>query len=374
MSLLFKATALRTRISAFLIILLLGVLPLRSDQIELTNSAPSIPATGTDPDAKKEGPATITTQDLLRGILLTQEQLQNTQEQLQKVLSSFEKNQQNNERAFTTNAQLTQAKLDLMDKERHDSFESMQHSNKWVLRACGISIFLGLLALTSSAALQFATIRRLTVATSYLKNSQSIQALNLGDGHLLFSQAMEQTNTRLITMIDRLEKRVMEIESTRQLPVIADQNGVHPKSETNGHSSDANGHGAEIHEFAAPEGLETVNKVRTLLGKGPTLLKLDKAEEALFCLDEALSIDPSQLDALIKKGAALERLQRFPEAIACYDMAIAKDGTMTMAYLYKGAVFNRLERYSEALECYEQALKSRQKKEQAANVIFDELD
>jgi tetratricopeptide (TPR) repeat protein len=70
----------------------------------------------------------------------------------------------------------------------------------------------------------------------------------------------------------------------------------------------------------------------------------------------------------------LQRLQRFPEAIACYDMAIAKDGTMTMAYLYKGAVFNRLERYSEALECYEQALKSRQKKEQAANVIFDELD
>jgi len=224
MSLLFKANALRTRIAAFLIILFLGVLPLRSDQIELTNSAPSISATtGADPDTKKEAPATITTQDLLRGILLTQEQLQNTQDQLQKVLSSFQKNQQDNEHSFTTNAQLTQAKLDLMDKERRDSLESMQHSNKWVLIACGVSILLGLLALTSSAALQFATIRRLTMATSHLKNSQSVQALNLGDGHLLFSQAMEQTNTRLITMIDRLEKRVMEIESTRQLPVMAEK-------------------------------------------------------------------------------------------------------------------------------------------------------
>jgi tetratricopeptide (TPR) repeat protein len=109
--------------------------------------------------------------------------------------------------------------------------------------------------------------------------------------------------------------------------------------------------------------------VTMLLGKGQTLMKLDKPEDALGCLDEALALEPDNTDALIKKGAVLERLQRLPEAIDCYDRAIARDNTITMAYLYKGAVFNRMERYSEALECYEQALKTRQKGE-SADVVF----
>ena len=93
------------------------------------------------------------------------------------------------------------------------------------------------------------------------------------------------------------------------------------------------------------------------MSKSQTLLKLDKPEASLACLDELLTLDPANADALVKKGAVLERLQRLDEAIQCYDRAIAQDDSMTMAYLYKGSVLNRTERYGEALACYDQALK-----------------
>jgi tetratricopeptide (TPR) repeat protein len=118
----------------------------------------------------------------------------------------------------------------------------------------------------------------------------------------------------------------------------------------------SNGSAAELGDAppAAPDRMATIS---LLISKSQTLLKLDKAEAALGCLEEALTLDPANPDALVKKGAALERLRRLPEAIECYDRAIAQDSSMTMAYLYKGSLFNRMERYSEALACYEQALK-----------------
>jgi tetratricopeptide (TPR) repeat protein len=108
--------------------------------------------------------------------------------------------------------------------------------------------------------------------------------------------------------------------------------------------------------------LDKTGMITLLLGKSQTLLKLDKAQASLGCLDEVLALDPGNTDALVKKGAALERLLRFDEAIQCYDRAIAQDNSMTMAYLYKGSVLNRTDRHNEALACYEQALKNAGKK------------
>ena len=42
------------------------------------------------------------------------------------------------------------------------------------------------------------------------------------------------------------------------------------------------------------------------MGKGQTLLKLDKPEEAVVCFDKALAMDPGNTDVLVRKGAALE--------------------------------------------------------------------
>jgi tetratricopeptide (TPR) repeat protein len=307
-------------------------------------------------DARKVETALITNQDSQRSLLEIQEQLHNTQ-------LAIEKSRRDTESTVASNSQLLEARLARMDAERLDALRDIQHSDKLILTAAGIFIFVGFLVLLTSAALQVVTIRRISAAAAQL-GGQTVQHLSLGDGQLISSQALEQSNTRFLAMIERLEKRMGEMETGKQLT--ADTGAF---SGTNG-----NGNGHSLLENGSASTSNTASQIRTLLGKGQTLLKLDKPDDALDCLDELLSIDPGNQEALIKKGAALERLQRLPEAIACYDKVISMDSSMTIAYLYKGAVFNRMERYSEALECYELALKSRQKKEQAANVIFETAD
>ena len=60
-----------------------------------------------------------------------------------------------------------------------------------------------------------------------------------------------------------------------------------------------------------------------MIGKGQSLLNMDKAEEALAMFDEALAVVPEDPETLIKKGIALEKLRKLNEAIECYDRAIA---------------------------------------------------
>ena len=172
---------------------------------------------------------------------------------------------------------------------------------------------------------------------------------------MLGGQSAEESTTQFLAVIEKLERRIESLEKTV------------PNGLTDNHDS-SNGTNGKAELSAAEQAAATA---AVLMGKGQTLLKLDKPEEAIACFDEALTIEPGNTDVLVRKGAALERLQRMDEAIACYDQAIAADSTMTMAYLYKGGVYNRLERYSEALQCYEQALKTQQKGQQAANVIID---
>jgi tetratricopeptide (TPR) repeat protein len=127
-----------------------------------------------------------------------------------------------------------------------------------------------------------------------------------------------------------------------------------PPAATNGHAADAAADEAKVLD-------EKSQQIATLLGKGQTLLNLEKTAEALRCFDEVLALDAANAEALVKKGTVLERQGKVDEAIAYYDRAIASDNSMTMAYLCKGGVFNRLERYGEALECYEQALRTKEK-------------
>jgi tetratricopeptide (TPR) repeat protein len=121
-----------------------------------------------------------------------------------------------------------------------------------------------------------------------------------------------------------------------------------------------NGEPEPVAAEAAPPSSEAA-LISFLLGKGQSLLNLDKAEDALACFDEILSLRAGHPEALVKKGTALEKLRRLNEAVECYDQAIAADNSMTIAYLCKGGLFNRMERYSEALECYEKALRTQEK-------------
>jgi tetratricopeptide (TPR) repeat protein len=167
----------------------------------------------------------------------------------------------------------------------------------------------------------------------------------LSDSQLAMrGDSAQASGGKLLGALERLEKRVCEIEHAALVPHHSSETATGDHRGGNGTPDDAKG-----------------AQIALLLGKGQSLLHLDQAENAIQCFDEVLGIDSQNTEALVKKGAALEKLKRLEDAIACYDHAIAVDDSMTLAYLYKGGVFNQLERFSEALQCYEKALRTQQK-------------
>jgi len=338
-----------------ILLVLLGCLsPAFAANAANTNSA------SPDADAKSAEASLKTTQDYLRSYLEIQEQLHNTQ-------LAIEKNRQEAQAEAARNSLVLEERFSVMEKtlaaQRLEELKGIEHSDRMILIAAGIFAGVGFLVLLLAAFLQWTGVNRLATTAANL-SAYSSQVLGTGENQMLPSSVLEQSTNKFLDVIERLERRIQELElsvkSPQSLPESASTHDELKKLAL-----------AESAGEAMPSGSPTkTDAVTLLLNKCQTLLKLDKPEEAVGCLDEVLAIDPGNADALVKKGAALERLQRFTEAIEYYDRAIAQDNSMTMAYLYKGGVFNRMERYSEALECYEQALKTRQKGH-AANVIME---
>jgi tetratricopeptide (TPR) repeat protein len=277
------------------------------------------------------------------------------QEQLRDTQLAIDKNRQEAETAAASNSLLLDERFRLMEKvlanERAEQLSGLERSDQMILMAAGGFAVIGLLVLLLAAFLQWNAVNRLAAAAAGLSAAHAPRLLGAGENLLPPLPALEQSSARFLGLMERLEQRVHELEaSVKQPQSLSESAFAHDGS----NGSAAPPSAGKILAPAAPDQSAAIS---LLLGKSQTLLKLDKPEAALACLDEVLALDPSRADALVKKGAALERLQRFEEALQCYDRAIAADNTMTMAYLCKGGMFNRLERYAEALACYEQALK-----------------
>jgi tetratricopeptide (TPR) repeat protein len=139
--------------------------------------------------------------------------------------------------------------------------------------------------------------------------------------------AVEASNAQLLDVVERLERRINELESgQRLLPEI------------------------------------TSAKPADLLAEGQKYLDANLPLKALECFDKSLAAEPARADAMVKRAVALEKLGRDDEALAGYNRAIATDHTLVIAHLHKGGLLNRLRRYDEALNCYEQALVGQDKK------------
>jgi tetratricopeptide (TPR) repeat protein len=195
--------------------------------------------------------------------------------------------------------------------------------------------------------------------------------------HSAAASQPDQVSTRFLGAIERLEKRIGEMEHAAQAPASGGEinralnqskppaSKVAPAVAEDSsdlrisalHHKKSNGQPVA----ASATDAEKDSQVGLLVGKGQALLNLGQAEEALGCFEMAVALDTTNADVLVKRGMALEKLQKMEEAIDSYDRAIAANNSMTLAYLYKGAVCNRLQRFREALECYEKALTTEQK-------------
>jgi tetratricopeptide (TPR) repeat protein len=298
------------------------------------------PALAADAPSAPEA-APIGPQDFLRSYLQIQEQLHDAQ-------LAIEKNRQEAAAAAASNSLVLNERLESMEKnlanERLEQVRAIEHSDRMILFAAGIFAAIGFLVMLLAALLQWTAVNRLAAAASAV-SPRSSPLLGMGETQLPPLPALEQSSTRFLGLIERLEQRIHELESS--LPEAGSANGKSNGADT--HSSPR--------EISAPAAPDNSGTIQLLVSKSQTLLKLDKPEAALACFDEILTLEPTNAEILVKKGSALERLRRFDEAIQCYDRAIAQDDSLALAYLYKGGLCHRMERYSEALACYELALK-----------------
>ncbi len=259
--------------------------------------------------------------------------------------------------------------------ERERQQAETLRSNRTVLWVAAAFGGLGLIAVLLMPVLQWRTMSRMaevaTLRAGQLPAGGAAPALIGGEAVTApAEQAVSLSNQRLMSVIDRMERRIFELEHTTAqpganapVPVLAVPTPVNTTHGTHANGAQTNvtlPTGPEAPRRPAPNA-DQATWIAVLLNKARSLVSTNKPIEAVTCYDEILRLDPKHTEAMIRKGAALERLNRFEEALQCYDRAIETDGKLTLAYLSKGGVCNRLARYDEALKCYELALQAEEK-------------
>jgi tetratricopeptide (TPR) repeat protein len=289
------------------------------------------------------------TQDSLNAFLQIQAQLHNTQLLIESNRAAAAAEAQRD----ATNLSVRLESLEQnVAAQRTNEDEATRKAQRFTLILAGIFGGVVLTVMLFMAYFQWRTVTRLVELSTRHSSAPALEAgrhpssILPGDAPGALERATVQfSNTRLFDVVERLEKKLLELEHTARAPLA--EIASLPAEGDNG-ASPASGN----HEKG----------VANLLAEGQSLLNGNEPEKALECFDQALALAPKNAEALVKRAGALEKLNRFEEAIACYDDAIEADGSMTIAYLHKGGLFNRMSRYEEALQCYEHALHTHDQK------------
>jgi tetratricopeptide (TPR) repeat protein len=94
-------------------------------------------------------------------------------------------------------------------------------------------------------------------------------------------------------------------------------------------------------------------------GKGWSLYRLGRDEEALVAFDTAIAKYPALAPAYYGKGMVLHGLRKHGEALIAFDKAIERDPFLDHAYYGRGLALHDLKRYEEALEAFKQTIRIR---------------
>jgi tetratricopeptide (TPR) repeat protein len=285
------------------------------------------------------------------------------QEQLHAMQLSIESNRQESAETAQLNANDVAARIQVLEQtiaaQHAGDLESARKSQQFFLILAGTFGVVGLGIVVLLIYFQWRAFSQIVEIST-----RQPAALAMGNGHALSSvnavnefaaparAAVENSNARLLNVVDHLEKRILELEQATRVP-LAETTSTAPKQNTVQNGTAQNG--------ISPDAKDREECIANLLAEGQALLDASEPEKALECFDVALNLQSNHGEALVKKGGALEKLARLDEAIACYDRAIAANDSLTIAYLHKGGLFNRMARYDEALQCYERALQTQEK-------------
>jgi tetratricopeptide (TPR) repeat protein len=339
-------------------LLLLGLIAFATDPCDGADAPPL--ATTNAPVRTDE----TNSQEILRAWLQLQEQLHITQ-------LSIEQSRQAADKAAAENARLLGTRLDEIERalstQRARELESLQSSNRVMIVAAAAFGGVGCVAMLLMVWFQWRAVHRLAEISAALPlgrafgGQPALAGLPGAEAAWLAGGAAAESNQRLLGALEKLEKRLLELEHNTATPLPG-------APESKGESLDGVGSLNTNGNSQAGKADKSVNgsaaaqaRISQLLAEGQKLLEADQPQEAIASFDAVLALNTQNGEALVKKGAALEKLRKWDEAVEHYNQAIAADSSLTIAYLHKGGLFNRMERFSEALECYELALRTQEK-------------
>jgi tetratricopeptide (TPR) repeat protein len=319
----------------------------------LVLSFANLRADGTNAAASDLPPPDSSANEALRAYLQLQEQIHNTQ-------LTIEQNRLQAQAAAIQETLALSNRLQAIEQsmlmQRANDLEEAQRTSHMLMGVLAIFASVGLAAILLMVYFQSRAVSRLAdISTALAANRDfafsSANALELSEHGALASHSVQQSNARLLGLVQTLEKRIAELEHTAAVPL--------QEAQTVSANNETQEPEPELTSLEKPAGFAK------LLEQGQALLTSDRPEEAIACFDEILAVEPNHAEALVKKGTALEKMRQPQEALECYDRAIAADSSLTIAYLHKGGLCSRLEKYGEAMECYERALHTQEKKQAA---------
>jgi len=293
--------------------------------------------------------------EALRAYLQLQEQIHDTQLTIERNRLQAQAAAAQQEAAFSNRLQALQETL---VAQRANELEEAHRANQLLLTVIEVFAVVGFAAVLLTVYFQSRAVSRLADISTALSASRGLAlspsvALTLDEKDALASGSVEQSNARLVNLVQHLEKRIAELELTTAVS-LSDS------------APSANGDADAHPELALSSGADDQTaRIAKLLEQGQAHLNSERPEEAIAAFDQVLALEPNHAEALVKKGTALEKLRQPQDALEYYDRAIAADASLTIAYLHKGGLCSRLEKYGEAMECYERALHTQEKKRAA---------
>ena len=97
---------------------------------------------------------------------------------------------------------------------------------------------------------------------------------------------------------------------------------------------------------------------KKLFKKGVNLMADEKLEDAIEVFEQALRIEPDNVETLMKMGYARFHLDEYPEALRVYDKILDIDVTNPEAWNLKGLVHYEQKNYAKALDSAQKAIES----------------
>ncbi len=242
------------------------------------------------------------------------------QAKLHSTLLAIEQARQEAGASSASNAALLAERLHQLESalasQRLRERDATDQSNRTLLIAAGGFAGLGVLALGLIIFYQMRGMTRLAEIATAIPMARGFAAgLSLpapgagaGDSPLALvagspAGGAEADAARLLGVIDRLERRVQELEQTAHVgPTVPDRLTKADK--------------------VVPQGAAKSGRTAALLDRAKALEKEQRHAEALACCDEALAAEPTLTRAWLLKAAQLQALGREKEALRCYEAAL----------------------------------------------------